>query len=289
MSACGSAKSGGSSAPLPPFGSGLPKVTVTPEVRALEHRMSELVNRDRKQNHLPPLVYDERLANAARAHSADMHQHRFFDHLSPTWGNLEQRLTRAGYLFLTSRENLAEAPDIDESEQGLLRSPHHYENLMATDITSIGIGIVKGGPNDPRNLVVTQMFATPGKTESEAEAGLAVEKSIQAQRTQAGLPALPRLPKLDTLAKYHLSELKTDLSESNLRPVAKSVAESLVKAPIPKVSSVSVGGQVVVDSSQFQAQGALVQGNAKGFGMAVSHGTDAKGARRLKVLFLVGM
>lgn len=251
--------------------------------------MSEIVNRDRAKNGLPPLKYDERLADAARSHSADMHQNHFFEHLSPTWGNLEQRLTRAGYLFLTSRENLAEAMTIEEAEAGLLRSPHHYENLMATDITSIGIGIVKGGPNDPRNLAVTQIFATPGKTESETEAVVAVEKAIRQERTKAGLSELARIPKLDAIAQRHLDGIKDDLSESNLRPVAKAVAEELAKAPIPKISRVSVGGQVVVDSSQFQPQGALLQGTAKGFGMALHHGKDSKGARRLMVLFLVGL
>lgn len=281
--------SGGALAPLPPFGSGLPKVAASPDVHSLEHRMSELVNRDRKKNNLPPLAYDERLADAARSQSADMQQHHFFDHTSPTWGNLEQRLTRAGYLYLTSRENLAEAPNIDEAEEGLLHSPHHYENLMATDITSVGIGIVKGGPNDVRNLAVTQIFAAPGKAESLTEAALSVEKTIQTARGKANLVELPRLARLDSLAKRHLEAMKQELTESNLRPVAKAVAEELAKAPIAKITRLSVGGQVVVDSSQFQPQGALLQGAAKGFGMATSHSNDASGARRLKVLFLVGL
>jgi uncharacterized protein YkwD len=278
-----------SSAKMPAFGAGLPVVPTTPEIRALEHRMAELVNRDRKKNALPALRYDERLAEAARSHSADMHEHHFFDHESPTYGRLEQRLTRAGLLYLTSRENLAEAPNIDEAEEGLLRSPHHYENLMATDITSIGIGIVRGGPNDPRNLAVTQIFATPGKLESETDASHSVEMKIRSTRTAAGLGELPRLARLDAMAKRHLVELKEDLTEGNLRPIAKAVADELAKTPLPKISRVSVGGQVVVDSSQFQAQGAMLAPSAKGFGMAVSHGKDQSGAKRLKVLFFVGL
>jgi hypothetical protein len=274
---------------MPTFGAGLAVVPATPEIRALEHRMAELVNRDRKKNALPALRYDERLADAARSHSGDMHEHHFFDHESPTYGRLEQRLTRAGLLYLTSRENLAEAPNIDEAEEGLLRSPHHYENLMAGDITSIGIGIVRGGPNDPRNLAVTQIFATPGKVESEADAAGSVAQKIRSTRASAGLGELPRLAKLDAMAKLHLDELKADLTEGNLRPVAKAVAEELAKAPLPRISRVSVGGQIVVDSSQFQAQGAMLQPSAKGFGMALSHGSDQSGARRLKVLFLVGL
>lgn len=275
---------------MPAFGSGLPVVHATPEIRTLEHRMFERVNRDRGKNGLPPLVYDERLADAGRSHSADMQQHHFFDHDSPNYGNLAQRLTRAGYVYLTSRENLAEAINVEEAEDGLLKSPHHYENLMASDITHIGIGIVRGGVRDPRNLTVTQVFATPGKNETEPEAMRHIDQSIQNARKQAGLPALARLPRLDAMAKRQLDGLKDqDLDEGKLKPIAKSAVEELAKNPIPKLSGVSAGGQVVVDSSQFQAQGGLVQASAKGYGLALSYGKDKTGARRLKVLYLVGL
>ncbi|HEY5956345.1 MAG TPA: CAP domain-containing protein [Polyangiaceae bacterium] len=279
----------GGTAQLPPFGSGLPKISASPEVHSLEHRMSELVNRDRRKHGLPPLVYDERLADVGRAHSADMQKHHFFDHESPTFGRLEHRLARAGYLYVTSRENLAEAPDIEEAEQGLLKSPHHFENLMATDIASIGIGIVKGGVQDPRNLLVTQVFSTPGKSENDAQALHNVMDVIQVARGKGGLKALPRLPALDNMAQGHLSALKSDLSEGQLRPVAKAVAEQLAKKPIAKVTRISVSGQVVVDSSQFQVQGALLESSARGYGIAVGHELDSAGAKRLKVLVLVGL
>lgn len=286
MSGCGSSKA----SPMPAFGSGLPAVHATPEIRTLEHRMFERVNQDRKKNGLPPLAYDERLADAGRSHSADMQQHHFFDHDSPTYGNLAQRLTRAGYVYLTSRENLAEAINVDEAEEGLLKSPHHYENLMASDITHVGIGIVRGGVQDPRNLTVTQVFATPGKNETGSEAMRRIEQSIQSARKQAGLPTLARLSRLDDMAQRQLEGLKDQLvDESKLKPIAKSAVEELAKNPIPKVSGVSAGGQVVVDSSQFQAQGGLLQSSAKGYGLAVAYGKDNAGARRLKVLYLVGL
>jgi uncharacterized protein YkwD len=35
------------------------------------------------------------LADIGRAHSSDMREHGFFDHVSPTFGNLENRVDRA--------------------------------------------------------------------------------------------------------------------------------------------------------------------------------------------------
>lgn len=262
----------------------------TAEIRTLERRMAERVNRDRGRSGLPPLTYDERLAEAARSHSADMQKNHFFAHRSPSFGEVGQRLTRAGYVYLVSRENLAEAINIDEAEDGLLKSPHHYENLMAADITSIGIGIVHGGVQDPRNLTVTQIFAKPGKVESEAVALRQIERSIQLARSSAGLPALTRLPRLDQMARQQLEGLKDRLvEESDLKPIAKSAVEELSKNPIPNVTGVSAGGQVIVDSTQFEAQGGLVQRSAKSYGLAVAYGSDGTGARRLKVLYLVGL
>lgn len=280
---------GSGAAKLPAFGSGLPSTPATPAIRVLEHCMSELVNRDRKKNALPPLAYDERLADVARTHSADMAKNHFFEHESPTYGKLEHRLTRAGFVYVTSRENLAEAPDIDEAEAGLLRSPHHYENLMATDITSIGIGIVRGGPRDPRNLTVTQIFATPGRVETDSAAAARVAQRIESARVERGLKALPRLQRLDAMAKRHLDRLEAELTPDNLKPVAKVVAEELAGSPIPRVSRVSVSGQIVVDSGQFLAQGALVDAAAKGYGMALRYAKDPSGAKRLKVLLLIGL
>jgi hypothetical protein len=219
-----------------------------------------------------------------------MQKNRFFDHHSPTYGEVGQRLTRAGYVYLVSRENLAEAISVEQAEDGLLQSPHHYENLMASDIDVIGIGIVKGGVQDARNLTVTQIFAKPGKPETEAVALREIEQSIRSARNEAGLPILTRLSRLDQMAKLQLEGLKDQLlQESNLKPIAKRAIEELTKNPIPKVSGISAGGQVIVDSSQFQAQGGLLQASAKGYGLAVAHGKDSTGARRLKVLYLVGL
>ncbi|MGC4070268.1 MAG: hypothetical protein QM784_37520 [Polyangiaceae bacterium] len=89
---------------------------------------------------------------------------------------------------------------MDDAEDGLLKSPHHYENLMAEDITHVGIGIVKGGVVDPRNLTVTQVFSTPGKRESNAEATAAIVRNVTQARAASGVPALARLPELDRLA-----------------------------------------------------------------------------------------
>jgi len=257
--------------------------------------MFERVNRDRAKNHLPKLKFDPQLCDIARSHSMDMRDHHFFEHESPTYGLLENRLHRAGYLFIKGRENLAEAPTVDESEDGLLKSPHHYENLMAEDITHVGIGIVKGGVMDARNLTVTQIFATPGKRESDAQAMTTIEAVLARTRASAGNAPIASHSALNRMAQEQLATLLEDPNSSNLQEIGIHVAAKLASTPIAGTSRVSVGAQVIVDSSQFVADGAVSSPGAKYYGIAVDHGSN-HGSRvasgqlpRLRVLLLVGI
>src|SRR5690606_9189214 len=83
-----------------PFGSGLPQVEASETIHRQEQEMFALLNRDRRAQGLPALSYDERLADVARYHSADMRDHQFFEHESPNSGSLDDRLNASGYLFL---------------------------------------------------------------------------------------------------------------------------------------------------------------------------------------------
>ena len=165
------------------FGLGLPTATATPavhtleraHVRACQSRPREKTNY-RRSSSIPSFRVLRVLTRWTCATVISFHMNH------PRFGLLEARLHRAGYLFRTARENLAEAPTVDESEEGLLKSPHHYENLMAKDITHIGIGIVQGGVQDPHNLTVTQIFSTPGKLESDTEAARALTNAVSQAR-----------------------------------------------------------------------------------------------------------
>jgi uncharacterized protein YkwD len=270
------------------FGAGLPQATATPLVHSLERQMFERVNRDRAKNNLSPLAFDSKLSDIARSHSKDMVENHFFDHESPRFGVLDARLHRAGYLFKSARENLAEAPTVDEAEDGLLKSPHHYENLMATNITHIGIGIITGGVQDPRNLTVTQVFATPGKRESEREAMQAVIQAITRARQKTGFSALKREVRLDQLAAERLTTLKTDPSTAFLQEASQVVTDALAKTPIRSLSGIAISAQVVTDSTEYSIDGSLLAPKAFTYGLAVDHQATSS-APRLRVFVVIGM
>jgi uncharacterized protein YkwD len=282
------ARCGGASKEPVRFGEGLPVAIATPTTSALERAMFDRVNRDRAKNQLPALKYDFKLADIARSHAADMRENHFFSHESPRFGLLEPRLRRAAYLFRTARENLAEAPTVDDAESGLLKSPHHYENLMSTDVTHVGIGIVQGGVQDPRNLTVTQIFSTPGKLETDAEALTRITNAISSLRQRSNVAKLVRNPVLDQIAKEELASLAAEPNASSLKAIGTIVTKQLARSPIKSVSGVSVSAQVLVDSSQFSIDGALLSAKATCYGLAVDHRSDTS-VPRLRVLLIIGM
>ena len=251
--------------------------------------MFERLNRDRAARGLPALKYDERLADIGRSHSTDMHDHRFFDHESPTLGNLESRVNRAGYRNLVARENLAEAPDVEIAEDSLLKSPHHYENMMATDITHVGVGIVNGGVRDPRNLLVTQVFARPTKNETPGDVKLAVEAAIGRSRQADRLPAATVNTRLTSYAEEFLRPSLNDSDDPDVKFIGEAISKRLAKEPMRGVQGISVGGQVMVDSSLFQTPSALLKSGPRQYGIAVGEAHPVGKRPVFKLLVVIGL
>src|SRR6185295_14113766 len=73
-------------APAPAFGSGLARVPASGAAERGEHAMFERLNRDRAAQGRARLQWDARLSEVARHHSADMRDHGFFEHESPSTG-----------------------------------------------------------------------------------------------------------------------------------------------------------------------------------------------------------
>ncbi|HTM47010.1 MAG TPA: CAP domain-containing protein [Polyangiaceae bacterium] len=273
--------------PAAQFGTGLPRVTANAEVHSLERAMFERLNRDRKAHGLYPLEYDERLAEIARYHSTDMRDHHFFDHHSKISGGPEDRLNRASYLFLTARENLSEAPDVQSSEDGLLNSPHHFANIMSQDITHVGVGIVHGAVISKDNLLVTQLFARPSKSEDLSVALSTIVRTINEQRRTAHLGAISRSSFLDDLAHRHIAEVNPLDSGGSLQRVAKAISEEVSAARNSGFASVGLSTQLLADSSGFSVPPALTEQSVH-LGIAVRNAPNEAGRPMLHVLLLAG-
>jgi uncharacterized protein YkwD len=131
--------------------------------RVVEEENFKELNKAREAAGLPPLQWDENAARVARSHSADMVRNNFVGHVSPTTGDATRRLTTAKIDSAIVRENVARGYGPRSIHLSLMNSPGHRANVLAEDVTHVGIGAVYGpregdGPNAPRPMLLTQNY-----------------------------------------------------------------------------------------------------------------------------------
>ncbi|EGL81657.1 SCP-like extracellular [Caldalkalibacillus thermarum TA2.A1] len=111
--------------------------------QANERQIFDLVNVTRTAMELSPFDWHDEVAEIAREHSRDMLEHNYFDHYSPRYGGLGERLQRGGVDFARAGENIAwnyvDAPDV---HHGWLNSPGHRQNIVEPAFTHLGVGVV---------------------------------------------------------------------------------------------------------------------------------------------------
>src|SRR6185369_13244659 len=87
----------------------------------------------------PALAPESHLSRAARDHAHDMARHNMLDHTGSDGSRPDERVTRAGYKWRTTGENIASGPTSpEEVMEGWLASPGHCENIMNPRFTEMG-------------------------------------------------------------------------------------------------------------------------------------------------------
>ncbi|MFB4301541.1 CAP domain-containing protein [Actinomadura sp. NTSP31] len=122
--------------------------TLSPGSTAPENAVVALTNAERAKVGCDALRVDRRLVTAARAHSADMAAHDYFDHDSPNGDSPWMRMREAGYVG-PGAENIARgyataAAVVD----GWMDSPGHRANILNCGLRAIGVGMATG-PDGP--------------------------------------------------------------------------------------------------------------------------------------------
>ena len=131
-------------APVQPPAPARPTPTRT-EVELAEAQAFELTNRERAANGCPALAPDDRLAAAARAHSADMAAQNYFDHVSKDGRSFVDRVKAAGYPA-PGAENIAAGQRTAEAViKGWMDSPGHRANILNCKLKTLGVGMARGG------------------------------------------------------------------------------------------------------------------------------------------------
>ena len=119
----------------------------------LENTVLCLVNRERTARGLSSLRSNRRLERAARGHSRDMVERRFFSHDAPGGASLLDRVRRRGYNSrggMTVGENIAWGSGSYATPAGIvdswMKSPGHRANILHRSFREIGVGVALGAP-----------------------------------------------------------------------------------------------------------------------------------------------
>ena len=105
---------------------------------------------------------DQRLTNAAQAHSADQAARDTMSHTGSDGSNAGTRISRQGYGWRAWAENVAMGyPDGASVTTAWMNSPGHRANILSASVTQIGVGLAYAADGSP---YWTQVFAAPALT-----------------------------------------------------------------------------------------------------------------------------
>ena len=207
-----------------------------------ESRLLALMNRDRGTAGLPPLVWDERVAEVARAHSREMHATGVVAHVSPTTGSAADRVKAAGLKTAVVLENIARAQSPGQAHLGLMNSPGHRANILSGVATHVGIGVVIGG-SDPAHgeLFATQVFTLVPPKISSANASAAIRDKLAAVKKLQTDPMLEAWAQklADKLAEGQDRDKAITAARNQLQTATKLGRVGSVITAVPDLSTVT--------------------------------------------------
>jgi uncharacterized protein YkwD len=148
-----------------------------------EKILFDLANRDRAAQGLPPLKWNDALADAARKHAAWMAHRTSLSHQFPGEQDLPTRARQAGARFSAIAENIAEGPAAADLHAQWMISPPHRKNLLDPELDSVGISVAE---RDGRLFAVEDFSQALPDLSLEQQ-----EKQLGAALSARGLHLLP--------------------------------------------------------------------------------------------------
>lgn len=223
---------------------GIPAFAQPYDIPQIESRIHQLINREREASGAGPLAIDSRLANLARAHTADMVRREFYSHENPDGLSAPGRLAlkHPELVVLTVAENINLIEPVEPGSmsgddlaermvRSWVRSAGHRRNLLAPEVTHTGIALAIHG----ERAIVTQIFtallveAIGPKLSGHAGISAQVRFRYHGSQPRKRLTAFVEFP--DRNARYFISDRVYYTGSAPLVPRWKSDDEFSVLVP----------------------------------------------------------
>ncbi|PSM40662.1 stress protein [Streptomyces dioscori] len=176
-----------------------------------------LVNSARAAVGSPAVVLDSRLTAAARAHAADMAARGRLGSEGADGLSVHQRVTSAGYAYLTVGEHLVSGPrDAAEFVEYCLSGDRTRRTVQDPAFTGAGVACVPDSRSG--TLYWTALWASPLTPGTLARTAAEVRALTNAERAAAGLPPLAEDPLLTRAAQAHSADMVARAFYSHTAP-----------------------------------------------------------------------
>ena len=124
-----------------------PSVVPNPLLQQIEQDIFNLVNKERREKGLQPVVQNDVLTEVARRKSQHMANLGYFSHTAPDGTTTQDWLTGKGYSLNAWGENIADFQanaTAEEIMRGWMNSPGHRANILANNFSLLGVGVYQG-------------------------------------------------------------------------------------------------------------------------------------------------
>ena len=175
-------------------------------------------NIHRAEAGLAALSENSQLNTAARLRVQDMFERQYFEHVSPTGGNIGTLLDGVAYRYIVVGENLALGNY--ENDQALVRawmdSPGHRANILNSRFTEIGVAVVQGTFEGKKTWLAVQAFALPLSACPQADESLKNQiNALESQIAQLKIQADIILTELENMRPKRGPEYNQKVDEYN--------------------------------------------------------------------------
>jgi len=114
-------------------------------IRYWEYDVMDRINKERKENSLQPLTWNNQAAEVARRHSKDMGWYNYFNHRGLDGNMINDRADALGLDWQMIGENIAMMRGFDDPVEhavtGWMQSPGHCKNILNPRWKETGIGL----------------------------------------------------------------------------------------------------------------------------------------------------
>jgi hypothetical protein len=200
-------------------------------------RLLDLINADRAKEGFKPLVWDDRLAEAARDHAEIMSQQGRLSHQFDGEPDLLQRLTRRGVRLDAAAENVVYDVTAEGAHEAFSKSLPHRINMLNAAYDGVGIAVV----NLHGILYVVEDFAHRISGLGDRAAADRIAERFAGVRQQFGLPPLEFVdkPRVQELVEQMAGRETPDSHAPLSLPGARFAASYATTSPDEIPASVS--------------------------------------------------